>query len=1160
VRTSKLRSGRRRVAASVSLVSVAALLTAALAAPGPSQAAPSVSSASTASVTAAAKTAKARILEPRWKAVVMTDSKAAAKKVKVPVTFEITGNRVKSLSVRLNGQEVRRAAARSGEQQLVLTRKDGLRIGHNSVVIDAAMAGSKRRAQAEGRFLVGHPAKHLLSVSKVQVGAGRAPAALTRIRAPLDGVHRMTARLNGKRLRLPAASAGRNGRRFLALNLAQRGRLEFGRNELEVRVAMQDGRVHVLRRSFTLDRRHDIASGRVRGKAVVGRTVTLDSSRTRLASGQLDGRWKLLRKPARSHAKLKSPRGTTSRLRPDVPGTYLVGLRTRSGPQAGVDVVEVAAPDPDAFVTFDSAASDNGKPSLRVGSQYYDYDGKALQVVQLDPFTLEGTWASYDATSASLSQLKTDLGNADAGALVVVVAPDGQPALPSSQIGNIDAALGEIGGYLGASWMFGDSNCWLGSMVDCVTAGYGNVWTNTATDLGPFTIVGIPEIPVGDAWRATAAQTSAAGGPGSGGLEGYLTVGVATGTAINNTYTLIPGPDPFVQIDTCASAGGSTCAVTVGDQTYLPTAGVNGIHVVVLDRTTLTLLSNKTVTNWSDLAVAINTAQSGTAPTKQSVVHYVTNGGQTNQGLVIMQSVGTGALTGTPVNYVFQNLTQLGGNPETLMGSLNGGTSAGGKAVNAGPYALVGVADKLPWYGNGIESSMVMAGPSASASSQPWPAGQPDGTINGLLQRGTTGMYAPFAGGPNGQTFAELVGIVFQDPQDFPSADADALAYIAGVKDDDGKLVYTYPAGTTAGIGLSGYPDVRSAYKSVNMDNKDTALNGVVCSGYDFCGPDFDALTQQLLTEFALVLEAVDVLTDLEEPYTSASDGIFLVNATWDTILGSKPPPPKPTSFDWLGFVTATLGLAEAIAAPINQPTSEALGIATAAFTMGSVFVHGSSGGSATTVQAEAADDLSAQLSLQQDAVEKGFNLIHDMILSDYGKLTALADKDGAKGWGYDGDTANAAVDALNASTMSTSNTTLIPQVYGATSLEPDPNTSSTYANTGSPQTYRCSNNDRPFYDELDGNWFPALSRFFDNEIQYNALVLANSVSSGSPQMPTSTLTDYIFGKYAYTQSGAAAYEPDWWRTTYNPPGGLQCHPPNSGASWPPPDWTEPTP
>ncbi len=114
---------------------------------------------------------------------------------------------------------------------------------------------------------------------------------------PRTGVERLSATLNGVRIRMPP-SGGASGR--LALDLPELGAVHWGANRVRVRLFMIDGRIAVWARKFSLDPRRNVAIGRVHGRAVVGRSVVLDASRSLIARGvgqARNVRWVLLRRP-----------------------------------------------------------------------------------------------------------------------------------------------------------------------------------------------------------------------------------------------------------------------------------------------------------------------------------------------------------------------------------------------------------------------------------------------------------------------------------------------------------------------------------------------------------------------------------------------------------------------------------------------------------------------------------------------------------------------------------------------------------------------------------------------------------------------------------------------------------------------------------------------
>ena len=505
---------------------------------------------------------------------------------------------------------------------------------------------------------------------------------------------------------------------------------------------------------------------------------------------------------------------------------------------------------------------------------------------------------------------------------------------------------------------------------------------------------------------------------------------------------------------------------------------------------------------------------------------------------MILQSVGNGELSGSPSNFFYEYLDQLGGTPESLQGSVAG----------AHPYALVGVANNLPWFGtSALESSSVMA-----TSSAP---GQPNGQINGMLERDRTGLFTPVTGSPAGPINSDLFAIVFEPAQPWPDTGDPALPYIAN------------------GIQMGGYPDVRSGYTNLNIDfdTKALLLTNLHCTGESFCGQDFNVVKSELLKEFAWVSTVRLFINNLLSPYEQNGTGaIFAVDSIYDDIENSLPPPPKmSTSLNWLSVMSGALDIVSAVAAPESAGASEALSVGAGALGIGSNFLSAPGGGTANTVTADAPDDLSAQLADQQTAAVEGIDRLEGILLTDYGKLSAVGTKAGGgdPSWAWTADTTLDTITALNASTRGASYTSLIPEIYKATDLEPDPEINSTWANTNDVTKYDCENNDHPFAPALPQNQFHAISRFSptappvaDATNVFDVWVLANNVNSSSIQFPTTSLTDDIYGPDATGADGADQYAPNWWRTTYNPPSGEQCHPTGMGDWHAAPAITPPPP
>ena len=537
------------------------------------------------------------VMAPRAGAVIVARDAAAAPDLKLAARLQTTGP-ISRLAVRLNGHLLGGRGPHAGRRRVLLDRADGLVAGENLLWVQARFRGAGQPSVVPVRFFVGYRARGLLFVH-ARVGAGRGPAASASIGVPSIGVERVDVTLNGRRVQLPAVLES-SARR--PLDLAQLGIVHFGRNHLRVRLVMADGKLQVITRTLTLSGRRDVAVARLHGAATVGHTSVLDARGSLIASGggTRDARWDLLRRPRSSHARLGVTTGKRTTLRPDVPGHYVIALRVGAGRHRGVDVLDAAATDPEPLVPLNTIAYDSGSPpvpGVQVGGTVYPgIYGPALQVLVLDRTTL-GLVSNrhYLVNPQDVDDLGAYLQGLPSSDLVVVsyAGPEaGALPLPSNSLAPLDSALRTIGGNLAAQWAFHNSACWAGATNSCFTS--DSTWQRGSLYAGSFTVIGIPGLAAGQAWRETAAQSRSSDGR----IVGYLTLGTATDPGGANGYTVVPGPDPFVPVASCSSDG---CDVTVGGQTFPSAPGVSGFHVVVLDRTTLQPILNRTVTTTADL-------------------------------------------------------------------------------------------------------------------------------------------------------------------------------------------------------------------------------------------------------------------------------------------------------------------------------------------------------------------------------------------------------------------------------------------------------------------------------------------------------------------------------------------------------------------------------
>ncbi|MBV8954787.1 MAG: hypothetical protein JO179_11660, partial [Solirubrobacterales bacterium] len=959
-----------------------------------------------------------KVLFPRAGQVIVAASAARAHRLRLAATLLIS-RRVRGLGLRLNGHPLH-LPARTGRVRVRLDAADGLRVGENFLWVTVG----GRDGHPLVPFLVGNRDRRALAVH-LRLEPRALSAASLSLRVPRNAIDRISVTLNGVAVRVPS-SGGATGR--IVLDLPEVGPVHWGINHVAVRLVMLDGRVDDWARTFRLDRRRDIAIAQLHGRPVVGRTVTLDASRSMIVPGQHQNHrvcWVLLRRPRLSHARLGRPHGARITLRLDVPGYYqvalLVGhvsrpagrqaLAAQSGSQGGYDVATVAARYDEPLVPLNTIVNKNGVPGVQVENDFYpdpSTDPKSggppglVQVLVLDRSTLEyldsetlNSASAFQSLAGYLQHpLSTD--RDPSTELAIVTHPASLGSLPSNGLSSLDTGLRAIGGSLPAKWTLSYPHCWPGATDQCgknlpVNTTPPAVWQNGGYNGGSFSVIGVPGLQVGQAWRATAAQS----GTSEGRIAGYLTRGNTGGDSASfSDYTVINGgADQYEAVTTCAPPN---CAVQVGYPalqignppvvdlpadahfaTY-PSPGPNGFHVVILDRTTLALILNRTVTSAADLLSAL-TAAGG----QQGVGHVV--GSINDQRLVIMQTVGNGFLSGlggAGLAPLFQYIDELGGTPDLLAEAMTGYYK----------YALVGAATNLPWRNpSALESSTeIPAHP--SSPNTPGGASTQTGQLSGVLQRDPTGLYTSAGGDPMATTNSDLNRILYQPPQPWPFADdTQDLQYIAG------KL----------GL-LPGYPDIRSAYWentkgepwSILYDKvKDTSV--VPCPTQDVCGPDstFEHLRTELEDEFTWVQQMVDFAGNLRAPYDTYYEGHITqdVNNVTDVVNASKPvPPAAKVKFDWVSAALNVMYLASGIASLKGADTASAV--------FGLV---GSAGGLATQVMATqtqdngapapadtlttTADHLQNQLLDQVQAYDFWVNqTMEPIVLRDYGKLAAV--------------------------------------------------------------------------------------------------------------------------------------------------------------------------
>ena len=1002
-----------------------------------------------------------KVLAPRPGRVIVARTTAGAHRLRLYATLSIT-RPVDKLALLLNGHPIG-LPARSGRVRVLLDAADGLVVGENLLWIRV----DGRDGRPTVPFVVGYRGARALGV-RLHLRAGSGPAAAS-LRAPRTGVDRLSITLNGRPVRVP------EGARLL--DLLALARLHWGSNRLRVRLVMLDGQIDDWTRTFRLDPRRDVAVARLDGRPVVGRTVVLDARRSLIVRGARQARgfhWVLVRRPPRSHARLGRTRGVRIKLRPDVPGDYLVALKVGSGPRRGYGLVNVSASYPEPLVPLDTIQYDDHRiPGVRVENDFYpDPNSAPVQVLVLARNNL-GLIHNYGLDPNDIPELAEILRQFPDTDLAIVTHPGSTQPLPADSLSYLDTGLKVIGGSLPAKWALSAGDCWSGGTQNCVShTSNGNVtatWQQGAFDGGSFTVVGIPGLDAGQAWRETATQ---AGGP-DGTIRGYLTRADKSNAA---DYTVVNGgPNQYAAVDTCptpqdcdvqigVNAAGTTSAGSATITSVIPTTGYadgatiegpgipsgativsgagtetltisspatasatvglsvnqsypspdpDGFQVVVLDRTTLSPILNATATTPADLLKDIT--DKGSQQT--TVGHFV--GSMDDQRLIIIRSVGDGRLNGEATTPLLQYIDELGGTPDLLLDAMTGRFK----------YALVGAATDLPWRNAAaLESSSEIPGTPPQSPDKPGGASLQTGRISGALQRDRDALYAPVAGDPIATTNVQLYKILYQPATtSWPWAGDPALPYIAN------------------SIGLAGHPDVRSAYVLTDLSwaSKEDQLRALTCTTPSLCGANFEAVKAQLLDEFGWV-QTVDALADnLVKPYTSGgSDGAFDIRTVYLDVKATEPTlsDTAPVSMGWLTIMSKIANIAAGLVKDTDPLAAAIFGLASSAGSMATYIMPSATNGAGAPADMlkSTAGNLATELNNQVLAYEAWVSQMQTILLTDYGKLKAVGAKVGGDpAWDWTPQLTTRAVDALRGNTRAAAYSALLPKVWPGYNLKP---------------------------------------------------------------------------------------------------------------------------
>ncbi len=1089
-------------------------------------------------------TGRIAIKSPAPGSVVTRRDVGEARAARIGVVVAV-GRDVTVTSAQLNGLTVQNLR-RSGNRLLgTVSAADGLRPGLNTLSISGTRPGVRLGVETTSRFAITYPSGDLIGLAVRPQAPSVLPTA--RLRVPRSGTFNVSVSVNGHDV-TKTLLARRLQDREIGLSAADF--LRWGHNQISLTVVMTDGRTQTLTRTVTLDRSRAIPGVGINtglvGGARIGYPVRLDARSSLVPHGvRADVSWRLVTRPAGSQATLSASTGMRAGFVPDAPGDYRVRVTVGVGANAGTTTLTVTATYPEKLVPLNTIDTSTNPSAINIGGTRYPNSG-GINVLVVGRTSLAPVMAqqSFGTTSSELSRLSTFLKNLASDPdghtyLVFLTHPSASATISTSDVATLNTALGYIGGGWAGYWLYSNDGCWAGQTWHCYDSS-GKVsqgWVRqTQNPIGSFSVAGVPGMSAGQAWRDTAVQN----GTTEGAITGYLTRVTAADPDNPEDFTIVAGRDQYVQVDTCASGGPSACVIKVGNQSFAPDPGANGMSLVVLDRTTQTVITHQTVGSIDQLVVALQ--NSNVATRKKAGRTVVMSYNDDDQRIVLLQSVGNGKLAPSNSN-IMPFIDRYGGTPEVFLDAFTNGT----------PYALVGVADHLPWHGTAVESSPKI----------PVGDGKGSGHVRSVLSRGRDWLLTPHTGDTvsglvTGTTSApanlDLYSIIYQDPTPWPYAGDPAVADIAEQ------------------LGLD--PDVRSDYTDtfLNWASLASSVLRLSCDQSGGCGPNFGAVQQQLSKEFSAVDDVNTLITQIQLPFNLAGGTQHVdVANVYHQILTSLKPPATSSSFDFLNFFTesTSIGSAFAYAAQLSD-AGTALGLLSA---IGEIFEDispSSTHGAPSFMLINNVNDLENQLATLQENWVEGTLRLHDILVDDAGKLlTVAADihqpNAAAKGWSWTTDSTLFAVQALNANAISESYRALLPTEWGMFSLVPDLPDNMPADNVSK---YTCAALGKGTGPALWANTPPgnriatptfintSNMTYYNQTWTYSNINTANFIfdPAGNTKVPTVDFSDPLF---AAKTNGGYQYAPQWFRQTYNPPGSVACVPlalmNEASVAWGPP-------
>jgi hypothetical protein len=1042
----------------------------------------------------------------------------------LPVRVVVRAPRQTSrLRVELGRRDVTARFRRSGGSLRVarLTRRDGLRYGHNHLSVLAQRRGGRPVVEARSFVLARRDADLVrlrirpAPVTSLNVRVAGAPSLAPEhfgqpgeVEGRLAAIRReRTVRvwLNGRRV-TRAVDRSRPTRWTASLS-ATHG-LRHGVNRLRIQVVEPDrGRYALLRRRFVVRRdRHLAAAGWDIATRVGGR-VQLDGRRSRtIRGGRPHHSWRIVSKPRGSRAVLRRAGAARPLLAPDRPGRYVVGLTVTDGARratasqatpSSTDTVEVTAGPSSLLVPFKGLAYQGGRSGIQVGDTFYPNppaSGNALRMqwLTLDRATLTPTKTGnswFDGSGSGdhgLGALTSALSIGGLDQLVILsFTPKGSagPAVQPDQVDGFNRALKTIG---------------VGSIdTDILTRG----------DFHQLAIVGVPSGGDGSGW------STMGGTLGTDALTGWLMPDSTLESSRAFRFRFQPERPAF---DTSSSSTPTTNTMTLRGQRIdatLPAGYSGGFQVVWFDPNDFTVF---------DHAVFGTNAPSLDPRSQRQAMALFLDPEGANRAQVAVQSIGHVEPGGEPDAWrdVSRSLAAYSANPHTF------NTVDGSYAFIGGPQLDKGeVAES---------SSAIVTDPTAT------PPTRESGTLRGRARIRADGYFMPAAADAAKSLDFPLYDMVFTPatrwpytpggafPQQVqpnqvkcPPPGNDTAAYAAALAWISGKIER-----------LKSYaPNLRQAYlgnDNLTYSDMKQDLGGLSYpgDGKGFGKAEFCNLQAELQLEFDW-LDATQTLFGTGKDALNRSGNHQLVDlqTIGDKIRKAVAPP------DGANIVSPTLRLMQGLVGllPGAGQLSAAVGVLASAYDLANAIASDEKGAPVGERISTEVDVLAQKVADNLSGAAGGLDRLREVVISDYGRLKALGSVADGPGWHIDPtDAASNLTTAADAYFSSE----LLPVAYDVWYLAPGTNHNPTADNCwiygqywfrGAPATAQLQ-----FNGDFNGP---------DGRVHGGLWVLGHDPLPSfnpPPWYPPAALTDSMF--HSVTQSGYGIQLPRFLWTQYKAP------------------------